>query len=182
MATFNSFAVSLPVPIAGSQVSVIWGPQQNVPSQALVSAGGIFIPWDGEALSEPSGDSSIPPVIEIAAPAEGTVISRFQPLGFDVRANEIVRDLARVIVTLLRGGEAIEEMIHDGVAFSSTFTGGVNLRQDITNGYRYTFLRTGGWHGSTVTIRIIAIDSLGTVAVKTVGDPRVLYTWLVAVG
>lgn len=121
------------------------------------------------------------PTITIVSPAEGSLLSRATPIVFTVVAAASVA-LRRVVVSVLRGGDIIEELIHDGISFTAPYTGGSNVRSSITDGYQFTVLRIGGWRGSSITLRVVAVDVFGNLAQKTVGVPHSLYTWPVAAG
>ena len=121
--------------------------------------------------------------LAIVSPTEGSVVGRTVPLIFTVTGTEIFR---RVIVTARYGGSTVEETIHDGITFSPSYTGGVNARGNVTigleDGYQFTILRLGGWRGSSVVIKIIAIDAIGNLGLKTLGEPLAEYTWQIAGG
>ncbi len=120
------------------------------------------------------------PVIGSVSPIEGTTIGRTQVITFTVSTTSPLR---RVIISAIRGGEFIEEMVHDGISFAASYLGGSNSRVNTAGGgFTYNILRLGGWRGTSVTLRITAIDAFGQIAQKTVGEPQCLYTWPVAYG
>jgi len=122
-----------------------------------------------------STPTTVGPTITVA-PVEGSVISRATSLTVTVATTGSLR---RVVISALYGGSVVEEVVHNGVAFASSYTGGSNARVVLGNGFQFTILKLGGWRGSSVTLRVVAIDTSGNIAQKTVGSPEVLYTWQV---
>ncbi len=124
------------------------------------------------------------PIITIISPTEGSLITRNSQVILSVVADVPVGSLRRVVVTarLSNTDQAIpvEEVVHDGIMFSTAYTGGVNSRAAITRGYQFTLCRVGGWRGSQLTLQVIAVDVQGNVAQKTVAVPQSLYTWPLA--
>ncbi len=120
------------------------------------------------------------PQIIIVSPPELSVISRSTPIVFQTVADASVVTFRRVVVSAIYGGSVVEELVHTGIAFAANHNGGVNSRSVITNGYEYNVLRLGGWRGSSVTLRIVAIDADGKMAVKTVANPECRYQWQIA--
>jgi len=114
--------------------------------------------------------------ISVVSPPEGSVIGRTVPLVIDVTSAIALR---RVVISAVLGDNIIEEMVHNGIDFAGPYS--TNSRSAITDGYRYTLLRVGGWRASSVTLRILAIDTAGTVTQKTLAIPQSLYSWVVAV-
>lgn len=128
------------------------------------------------ASSEVAAAAVDAPIIAVS-PVEGSVISRVVPLVITVTTDGSLR---RVILSAIIGGSASEELVHNGTDFAGSYSGGANARASISNGYQFTLLRLGGWRGTSVTIRVNAVDVFGTLASKVVGDPQATYTWVVA--
>lgn len=135
--------------------------------------------YDSESpgSTPPSGDSN--GTVTVSPPVT-TVLSRNSEIVLQVNADPSVNLFRRVVISATYGGSDIEELIHTGISFTPQYTGGVNSRQVTASGYQYTLLRLGGWRGSSVTIRIVAIDVYGNINKKTIASPEVLYTWQIA--
>lgn len=133
----------------------------------------------GNLLGGGSGGGPTPvtaaPIITVA-PVEGSVISRATSIQVTVTTTGTLR---RVIISALYGGSTVEEVVHNGVAFAASYSGGSNARLDLINGFQFTILKLGGWRGSSVTLRVCAIDTSGNIAQKTLASPDVTYTWQV---
>jgi hypothetical protein len=133
--------------------------------------------WD--VILDPGVIVLIAPTITIVSPPEGDTISRNTQIVFTVAADAGVGALRRVVVTALLGGSVVDELIHGGVSFSASYQGGVNSRMSITGGYQFNLLRLGGWRGSSISLRIVAVDIFGNLAQKTLALPEAIYTWQV---
>lgn len=100
-----------------------------------------------------------PPVVGSFSPAPGTSITASTPLEFSVTDNSGL--FTRIILIADFRALGIREIIHDGYAFGPNYRGPYNVISSITNGFRYSALRTGGWPESP-TIQPFAIDREGT--------------------
>ncbi len=140
-----------------------------------------YFHYDSESplVGPPSGDSD---GYIVVAPATTSMLSRFTEIIIQVVADPAIGAFRRVVISATYGGSTVEELVHTGVSFSQQFAGGSNTRQVITNGYQYNLLRLGGWRGTSVTLRIVAIDVYGNLLKKTVAVPETQYTWQVAGG
>jgi hypothetical protein len=124
------------------------------------------------------------PTITVVSPAEGSVVARNTQIVVDVVADVSVGSLRRCVLSARLSNTdqpiPVEELVHDGIAFSAAYTGGANNRSSITRGYRFTLCRVGGWRGSQLTLQVIAVDVAGNVAQKTLAVPQSLYVWPLA--
>lgn len=120
-----------------------------------------------------------PPTITVISPPEEDTIGRTIPLVFSVVADSAIAALRRVVVSVSYGGE-IEELVHNGTTFSGGFSGGLNARVNVANGYRFTILRFGGWRAGPILLRVSAIDIIGQIGQKTLANPQAVYVWTVA--
>jgi hypothetical protein len=98
-----------------------------------------------------------PPVISNVSPGTGVAISATAPLEFDVTDNSGL--FRRVVVKLQFVGQEAWEIAYDGDYFDPRYSVG-SSRAVITNGWRYTLNRDGGWPGSP-TLTVFAIDQQG---------------------
>lgn len=103
-------------------------------------------------------EDTTPPVVSNFAPATGP-IQKSTPISFDVTDDS--GNFARIMV-LVEFGDGTYEVIHDGVKFATSYAS-KSSRKVITDGYRYTVERLGGWTSSSMTIRAIGIDLSGNV-------------------
>ncbi len=78
-------------------------------------------------------------------------------MSFDVTDNS---GLFSTIILHAVYADGIEEVVHDGTNFRGLYQTS-SSRVIITDGWRYTVLRTGGWPSSPVTIRAFAVDGEG---------------------
>lgn len=99
------------------------------------------------------------PVVGNFVPPVGTPVTAQQPLQFDVTDNE--GQFRRIIVHAVYA-DGVEEVVHNGESFRGLYAT-VSARVLITDGYRYTVKRSGGWP-STPRITIFAIDVAGNEA------------------
>lgn len=113
--------------------------------------------WGGGGPTPPP--TPTPPVVGSFSPAPGTSITASTPLEFSVTDNSGL--FTRIILIADFRALGIREIIHDGYAFGPNYRGPYNVISSITNGFRYSALRTGGWPESP-TIQPFAIDREGT--------------------
>ena len=85
-------------------------------------------------------------------------ISKTTPLVIDIYSSDV--PLRRAWVAASYAGLAIDEVVHTSDRFGSAYQGSTNQRTIITNGYRFTILRDGGWPG-TPSVIVHAVDTLG---------------------
>lgn len=104
----------------------------------------------------PVGDVT-PPVVSAFDPAPGAQIQRTAPIEFDVTDDS--GSFARIFVVALFKATGAQEVVHDGDAFVGFYTA-TSSRVPITNGFRYTVARFGGWPAAP-TIRVFPIDAAG---------------------
>lgn len=117
------------------------------------------------------------PTINAFSPVEGSILSRNTPITFQVFGTALLGAPRSVVISVIAGGSSVEELVFGGVNFTASYTGGSNNRLNITDGYEFTILRLGGWRGTSITMRIVAVDQNGDVARKTLLLPEALYTW-----
>lgn len=105
----------------------------------------------------PAGSSS-PPQITVISPTVGSSISYYTPLVIEV--TDDLSSFARIIIVAdFGGGTPIRDVVHDGTSFGPAYDS-ASTRASITNGFRYSIVRNGGWPSSP-TITPFAIDSDG---------------------
>jgi hypothetical protein len=121
-----------------------------------------------------------PPIVDGLIPAAGTNVSVSRVLQFDVTDTE---GFTRIIVKAQKVGVLLDEVVHDGTQFGAMYQNASNTRTPITDGYRYTILRDGGWVVGGPTLTVYATDTRGAEAVapnawNCNGDstPPVLYS------
>jgi len=85
-------------------------------------------------------------------------ISKNTPIIIDVYSGSV--PLRRAWINASYAGLLVDDMVHNGDRFGSAYQGLVNVRSEISNGYRFTILRDGGWPG-TPAITAHAVDTLG---------------------
>lgn len=112
----------------------------------------VIASWGG---GPPPPPGPTPPVVGSFSPAVGSGITATTQLEFSV--TDTSGDFTRIILVADFHMLGIREIIHDGYNFGPSYRGPHNLRTNITNGYRFTVLRTGGWPESP-TIMPFAID------------------------
>ncbi len=87
-----------------------------------------------------------------------STISKTTPIIIDVYSTTV--PLRRAWVNASYAGLLQDDMVHNSDRFGSAYQGSTNQRAGITNGYRFTLLRDGGWPG-TPSITVHAVDTLG---------------------
>lgn len=146
-------------------------------------ASGTFPPWSNngspsaarhyawpEALSIAAAISlgepvdSTPPQITNLTPAAGSSLDANEPITLDV-TDETGFGRVAILASFSDGiGGEIVEVVHDGDAFRGNYLGVINLRTNITDGFRFTILRDGGWTAAP-TFEFLAVDAGGNEAV-----------------
>lgn len=103
-----------------------------------------------------SGGDTTPPTIGNISPALGSTLQATDPISFDLTDNSGQFALR----VLLASAGALYELVHDGTAFSALYS--QSTVEPITNGYRYTIRRNGGWRpGVPLKIRALVVDDAG---------------------
>lgn len=100
----------------------------------------------------------IAPVISNVTPASGSAIQATTPVGLD--ATDDLNSFKRLLITAYFAGARVKEVVYDGEGFGPMYRNGYNTVTNITDGYRFTFLRDGGWPESPV-ITPFVIDTGG---------------------
>jgi hypothetical protein len=119
----------------------------------------------GEAYAGPAFPETVVPVVPDTtspvvtnfSPVAGTEIASTDSIQFEV--TDTSGSFARILVAVWFKETGVQELVHDGDAFTGLYTA-VSSRVIITNGYRYTVAKSGGW-GSSPTIRVFPIDAAG---------------------
>lgn len=119
------------------------------------------------------GDTT-PPAIAIISPLTSQSLSRNTPVVFQV--TDADSTFARVFISAQHGGTYIEETIHDGISACNGYS---VSRTVITDGYNYSIQKIGGWRGTSLTLKIIAIDAAGNIGERVVAEATATYTWQV---
>lgn len=125
------------------------------------NGGGLALPWNGSlTLVNPNGAEPsrtirpaefvatiaenadpTPPIVSDYDPPLGTPIWPYRPVKFSVTDDAGV--FAAIVVYASFGGGRPTELVHDGTLFRHPY--GSSVREVITNGFRYTIRRQGGW-------------------------------------
>jgi hypothetical protein len=100
------------------------------------------------------------PTVSNVAPTANSTISATQAIGCDITDADGTGTFRRIILTLtLPNGTS--EVVHNGTAFVYPYAT-QSTRSSITNGYRYSIVRDGGWpRGSQIVLTPYAIDTSG---------------------
>jgi len=91
--------------------------------------------------------AAAPPAVTGISPAPGTAILPTTQLVFDVTVAGGV-PFTVLILTADMPSLSIREVVHDGFGFGPAYRGPVNQRTAVTNGFRFTLMRDGGWPSS----------------------------------
>lgn len=102
------------------------------------------------------------PTVDSLSPSASSSILRTDALTFHVTD---AGTLASITVSVAQGSDPAE-VIHNGSVFVAPYSAS-STRSSITNGYAYSVTRTGGWQRSSITLRIVAVDSAGNVTTET---------------
>ena len=106
-------------------------------------------------VTPPSSAST--PVITVVSPVAGATLSKFTSVVLTVADTSRLR---RIFTYAFYAGMDVWEVVHDGVVFSPKYRGSVNDRTVLSDGFRYTLLRDGGWPGSP-SIKLYAVNVQG---------------------
>ena len=108
-------------------------------------------------FSIPTGGAGIP--VTNFTPAPGTPLSPQQVVQFDV--TDTTSPFREVFIVASFDGGTQRELVYDADGFNPAHYAGVsNTKTTITNGFRFTLLRDGGWFGA-LSIKVYAIDEGG---------------------
>lgn len=105
-------------------------------------------------------DDATPPAVSNFNPTSASTIVAASSVAFDV--TDLGSHLIQIVTAVHSDGTA--EIVWDG-AFRGRFA--TSTRGSITNGFRFSVVRTGGWPAAGLTIRVIAIDEGGNTATTT---------------
>lgn len=100
------------------------------------------------------------PAVANLSPTPGTTLQKTQPVSLEVTD---VGGLRRVMVVASFPGLDLEEVVHNGTSWGPRYSLAPNARTAITNGYRFTVLRRGGWPAPP-TLTAYAVDTAGNEA------------------
>jgi hypothetical protein len=117
-------------------------------------------------------DSSLP-LLSGFSPAEGTTLSKYDTITFDV-TDVLVDDLltVTVIVYVYIVATDTDELAYAGTGESSGITNKYNSRisgesastvTPIANGLRFVLRRKGGWPTGGIKVRVLAVDRGGNI-------------------
>ena len=110
----------------------------------------------GAALEVPQGREVVPNVRRLIDVCR----TKGVPVIFTEFVYSTAVPLRRAWVNASYAGFLPDDMVHNSDRFGSAYQGSTNVRSNITNGYRFTLLRDGGWPG-TPAITVHAVDTLG---------------------
>jgi hypothetical protein len=127
----------------------------------LVDNGGTALPYFYVWNVIPVPPAPLPPpgVVIVALITPISTISKTTPVIIDVYSTAV--PLRRAWVNASYAGLLPDDMVHNSDRFGAAYQGSTNVRSNITNGYRFTLLRDGGWPG-TPSITVHAVDTLGS--------------------
>lgn len=112
----------------------------------------------------PEEKDLVPPEVAFVSPAPGTTLLPTDQIVFDVTDN--LDELGRAWVALANNATGDVELLHDGSSFTPRYAA-LSSRVAIVDGFRFTVRRTGGWpSGSTITVRVFAVDQDGNLEVE----------------
>lgn len=114
--------------------------------------------FGGAPPTPPIVPDTTPPVVDNYDPPQDTAISPTASVSFDVTDN--LGEFHCIMITVFYPGTLTWEVIHTGTGFAPRFNAG-SSRVPITNGYRYTVRRRGGWLSSPFQVFPFAVDSDG---------------------
>lgn len=129
------------------------------PSILFTGPAGMGEPKPTTVNPEPVIPDVTDPVVHNFVPAVGSYISSSQPISFDVTDDS---GKFRRIIVHVAFADGTEEVAHNGESFRGYYST-TSTRVLITNGWRYTVMRSGGWP-STPTFNVFAIDVEGNEA------------------
>jgi hypothetical protein len=132
----------------------------EVPAKMELDPGTTIVDAYGEECPEcPDPPDDVPPEITFVSPTPGNTIGLDDPLVVDVTDN--LDALSRALLVAYIHDTGVQELVYDGEAFTARYIA-QSVREVITNGFRFTLRRTGGWPNQTsVTVRVFAVDVVG---------------------
>lgn len=99
------------------------------------------------------------PVITVISPAEGP-IGRFDSVVVEVTC---AGPISFIVFSVLLGDINVDELIYKtGTGFSARYAG--NVIENITDGFRFTLMRAGGWPVGTDVFDADAVSDSGGIA------------------
>ncbi len=121
-----------------------------------------------ESFGGQAAADMLAPVISNLVPTVGSAVEVNDPITFDV-TDETSLALVAILVSFADGSVFVA---HDGDSFRQPFLGSNNLRTNITDGFRFTLLKDGGWidgsgDPSAPTFEYLVLDSGGSLGVVT---------------
>jgi hypothetical protein len=136
---------------------------QSMPKLPYVKPLGMLLRECGQ-VEPPTPPDTIPPVVDNYDPPQLSRIAPTDAVAFDVTDN--LNEFHAIMITVFYPGtssgtgKSTWEIIHTGDAFAPRFGYG-SSRVPITNGYRYTVRRLGGWLSDTFQIFPFVVDGDG---------------------
>ena len=113
----------------------------------------------GPAVPPPVVDTT-PPVVSNYSPLPGTSLSSTDSISFDVTDDSGAFHCLFVVARFNSTGD--RDVVHVGVSFSPKYVA-TSSRAAITDGFRYTVRKAGGWPASP-TFEVFAVDAGGNEA------------------
>lgn len=113
-----------------------------------------------DEFSTASSVDATQPAVGSISPAAASALTSLQEITFTV--TDSAGNLARVVV-LASFASGLEEVVHDGSAFSSRYSL-ASSRTATATGYSYGIVRSGGW-AEAPTLTVIAYDDAGNSSV-----------------
>jgi len=129
---------------------------------AYVTPGGVDVFGYGEL---PDATTSVRPVVTLVSPPAGTALHPTDTVVFDVTdADGAVFALVAFRLRFLSTGEreAVYDKDDPAGAWDARYAG--STIASITNGYRLTLRRSGGWPAGGIGLLPRVVDSVGLVA------------------
>lgn len=124
-------------------------------------AGAVPTSYTGEFETIASGGGSgdvTAPVIALISPSQGTVTPN-APVIIEVTDDHA---LGSVIVSATFAGT--DEVMFNGTAFGQKYSNGANVKTAIDGGFRFQFMRNGGWPAGKLAVNVQAVDTSGNEA------------------
>lgn len=120
---------------------------------------GVVTLSDIEDLFEETSSGGVPE-IALVSPAEGA-IDTTDSIVIDV--TDVDDDIFSVIIYVQNVNlGTVELVVHGTIGAATIFAPfSSSVRTPITDGYRYTITRTGGWIDTDITVHVLATDTLG---------------------
>lgn len=109
----------------------------------------------------PPTPDTTPPLVSVVSPSAGSQITENTPLVINVTDNS--GSLLKVFLYAYFPNTGLKEVIHDGSSFAP-FYSALSARSNISGGFQYSILRSGGWEASP-TITAIPLDAAGNESV-----------------